>query len=193
MKHIFTLVAALLFCAQAATAQQNLDTKAKLLAGGKSVMAGMCKEHQQSAKTATSIGTIRLADQSVELWCSCAPAEMERVVADLSEPISRETALNTFTQATSICTGKQMRASAIAACLTDDEAARSGNVGTYCACVGSRLSALTDEQLYKELNEAYSKEALESKTSGKALPFMESFALRKYGAGCETAQVTKLK
>ena len=182
---------ACLLAASTVGAQEKLDTKAKLLAGAKTVMDGMCADHREYAKLATSIVMIRLADKSVSLWCSCAPAEMQRLVAGVSEPISRETALNTFNQATSICHGKQMRESTNAACPTDQEAlARSANINAYCTCVKTRLAALTDEQLYRELDAAYNNEMQESTTSGKTVPGLESFALRKFGTGCESAAVS---
>lgn len=174
----------------AAAQEHKLDTKDKLLAGANSVFSAMCAEKREAAKKATSVTTIRLSDQAVELWCTCAPAEMERLAAGLGEPISKETALGTYTQATSICTGKQMRTGIMAECANNQNISKPGKSEAYCACVNTRLSAKTDEQLYKELAPAHDKAVAREKARGSPPPFLEAFGLRKYGAGCEKAAMS---
>ena len=190
----FSLALMFVLGASGAAAQEHkLDTKPKLLSGANSVFAGMCAQHQEAAKVATSVTAIRLSDHSVAVWCSCAPAEMSRLVAQLNEPIAREIALATYTRATSICTAKQWRQSVLAECPGAATAAKRQSPGAYCACIKSRLAAMTDEQLHADLAPAYEEVVRRDRERGTPTQFLEDFALQKYGEGCQTADFSENK
>jgi hypothetical protein len=187
------LAAVLMLGAAAAGAQDKLESKAELLSKVDTVFNGMCAQYRESAKGVTSIPAIRMADQGMALWCTCAPAEMKRLAADLGDPTSKPAILEIYNRATANCTGKQMRAAMIAACPTDqDVAVRARDVHAYCTCVEHKLSAKTDEQLGTELNQAYNAETRQAKAEGKDVLFLEGFGLRMYGADCEAASTTSL-